>query len=208
MYAFFQISITLCRSLALILTMHMIEPFFGWRNLYIASEDRLSPLSGRTYSEFEFEHTIYNFYIHPQWDFMGSPTLFLKILFVDYDEGYAIVEFIGEWNDAIENDIMTLKRDLIEPMMEKGIQYFILIGENVLNYHYSDDCYYEEWFDEVEDGWIAMVNFHEHVLSEFRSISIDHYIAMGGELQELNWRTYQPAQMFNKVDKIVSFRLE
>ncbi len=208
MYAFFQISNTLCRSLVLLLTMHMIEPFFGWRNLYIASEDRLSPLSGRDYSEFEFEHAIYNFYIHPQWDYMGSPTLFLKILFVDYDEGFAIMEFIGEWNDAIENDIMTLKRDLIEPMMEEGIQRFVLIGENVLNYHYSDDCYYEEWFDEVEDGWIAMVNFHEHVLSEFRSISIDQYIAMGGELQELDWRTFQPAQLYNKVDKIVSFRLE
>jgi len=27
---------------------------------------------------------------------------------------------------------------------------FILIGENVLNFHSSDDCYYEEWFQDVE----------------------------------------------------------
>mgnify|MGYP000583790805 CR=1 FL=1 len=26
------------------------------------------------------------------------------------------------------------------------------IGENVFNFHGSDDCYYEEWFDELEEG--------------------------------------------------------
>ena len=87
--------------------MHMIEPFYGWRNYYIASEDPLSPFADRLYSEFQFEHTVYNYYIHPQWDTIGSPTLFIKILFSEYDDGYAIIELIGEWNDAIENDIMT-----------------------------------------------------------------------------------------------------
>lgn len=47
---------------------------------------------------------------------------------------------------------------------------FILIGENVLNYHSSDDCYYQEWFEEVEDGWIILLNFREHVLNEFKKI--------------------------------------
>ena len=32
-----------------------------------------------------------------------------EITFVDYDDGYAIMEFIGEWNDCITNDIMFLK---------------------------------------------------------------------------------------------------
>ncbi len=27
----------------------------------------------------------------------------------DYQEQYMIIELIGEWNDAIENDIMSLK---------------------------------------------------------------------------------------------------
>ncbi len=187
--------------------MHFIEPFYNWRMYYIASEDYRSPFYDREYSEIEFTDTIYNYYIHPQWDNIGSPTLFIKILFVDYELNYAIIELIGEWNDAIENDIMTFKRDIIEPIMHEGIDKFILIGENVLNFHYSDDSYYEEWFDEVEDGWIALVNFHDHVISEFERIHIDHYFVMGGELEDIEWRTYKPYQFFKKVDDLVQKRL-
>jgi hypothetical protein len=187
--------------------MHHVEPHYNWRGYYIASEDPSSPFYGREYSEFEFNNSIYNFYIHPQWDTIGSPTLFIKILFTDYETGFVIIELLGEWNDAIENDIMILKRDIIEPIMEHGITKFILIGENVLNFHYSDDCYYEEWFDEVEDGWIAMINFHEHVINEFERANIDHYFLMGGELEEIEWRTYLPQQFFNKVESLVNKRI-
>ena len=187
--------------------MHYVEPYYGWRGYYIASEDPSSPFYGREYSEFEFSNTIYNFYIHPQWDSFGSPTLFIKILFVDYDEKYAVIELIGEWNDAIENDIMKFKRDIIERLTEVGIEYFILIGENVLNFHYSDDCYYEEWFDDIENGWIAMVNFHEHVLREFQHIQIDHYVNMSGELDDIEWRTFQPFQFFKKVRDLITKRI-
>lgn len=187
--------------------MHFIEPYFNWRHLYIASEDSLSPFYDREYSEFEFTDRIYNFLIHPQWDNIGSRTLFTKILFVDYEEGYAILEFIGEWNDAIENDIMTLKRNVIEEIMEHGINKFILIGENVLNYHYSDDCYYEEWFDEVEDGWIALINFHDHVISEFEKARVDHYFVMGGDLEDIEWRTHAPAQVYERVEELVQRRI-
>lgn len=187
--------------------MHYIEPFYNWRSYYVASDDSASPFFGRNYSEFEFTDRIYNFLIHPQWDNIGSQTLFIKILFVDYEDQYCIIELIGEWNDAIENDIMTFKRDIIEPIMEYGINKFILIGENVLNFHYSDDCYYEEWFDEVEDGWIAMVNFHEHVMKEFKQINIDSYFLTGGELDDLEWRTYSPMQFYSKVSELVLKRL-
>ena len=187
--------------------MHYVEPFYSWRGYYVASEDPLSPFYGKEYSEFEFSNTIYNFYIHPQWDSIGSSTLFIKILFVDYDEKYAVIELIGEWNDAIENDIMKFKRDIIERLIEAGIEYYILIGENVLNFHYSDDCYYEEWFDEIESGWIAMINFHDHVQREFQQIQIDHYINMSGELDDIDWRTYQPFQFFKKVKDLVTKRI-
>lgn len=187
--------------------MHFIEPYYLWRHLYIASEDPLSPFFEREYSEFEFTDRVYNYLIHPQWDNIGSKTLFTKILFVDYDEGYAILEFIGEWNDAIENDVMTLKRDIIEPIMQHGVNKFILIGENVLNFHYSDDCYYEEWFDDVEDGWIALVNFHDHVIAEFEKARIDHYFVMGGDLEDIEWRTYSPSQFFERVDDLVMRRI-
>jgi len=189
------------------LIMHLMEPFYSWRNYYIASEDPSSPFYGREYSEFEFNNTVYNFYLHPQWDTIDSSTLFIKILFVEYDEQYAIIEMIGEWNDAIENDIMIFKRNIIEPMMEEGINKFILIGENVLNFHYSDDCYYEEWFEEVEEGWIALVNFQEHVIREFERIHVDQYFVMGGELEEIEWRTYQPHHFFKRVSDLVMNRI-
>ncbi len=206
-YNLFHVDIAYNVPSSLFLNMHLIEPFYGWRNLYIASEDPSSPFYEREYSEFNFDNTVYNFYIHPQWDAIGSPTLFIKILYCEYDDQFAIIELIGEWNDAIENDIMTLKRDIIEPMIEEGINKFILVGENVLNFHYSDDCYYEEWFDDVEDGWIAMVNFHDHVVREFERINIDHYFVMGGELEDIEWRTYLPYQFYKKVSDLVTKRL-
>jgi len=187
--------------------MQDIEPYYNWRHLYVASEDPRSPFYGREYSEFEYTNAIYNFVIHPQWDDIDSPTLYIKVLFVDYDQGYAIIELIGEWNDCINNDIMVLKRDIIEKIMEYGVNKFILIGENVLNFHYSDDCYYEEWFEEVEEGWIAFLNFRDHVLKEFTQANIDYYVVSGGKLNDISWRTSSPAQLFEKVDAFVQKRL-
>ena len=122
--------------------MHEIEPFYNWRHLYIAEEDDRSPFFGTEHNEFAFTQTIYNYYIHPQWDDFGSRTLYIKVLFVDYEVGYAIFELIGEWNDAIENDIMTLKRDVVDPMIREGISKFIVVAENVLNFHSSDAVSY------------------------------------------------------------------
>jgi hypothetical protein len=187
--------------------MHDIEPFYKWRDDYISSEDERSPFFGKEYSEFEFTDTIYNFYIHPQWDFIGSPTLYLKVIYVDYDRRYAIIEFIGEWNDCITNDIMFLKRELIELMVDEGINKFILIGENVLNFHSSDDCYYEEWFQDIDDGWIAGINFREHVIEEFKRSNIDYYISFGGDLDEINWRILKPVQLFKNVEEQITKRL-
>ncbi|MBP6334396.1 MAG: hypothetical protein KA444_02905 [Bacteroidia bacterium] len=187
--------------------MQDIEPFYNWRELYIAAEDEHSPYHGTENSEFEYSNTIYNFYIHPQWDHFGSHTLYLKLLFADYDRSYAIIELIGEWNDALYNDIMFLKREVIEPLMAEGICKFILIGENVLNFHGSDDCYYEEWFQEVEDGWIAAINFRTHVLTEISAFNLDYYMVFGGELNELNWRILLPSELFQKVEGIISRRL-
>ena len=187
--------------------MHDIEPHFNWRLKYIAEEDARSPFFGKEYSEFFFSDAIYDHYIHPQWDNIGSPTLFIKILYVDYEESYAIIEMIGEWNDAINNDIMTLKRDIAEQMMYHGINKFILIGENILNFHASDECYYEEWFEEVEEGWIAMINFREYILKEFSYANLDQYFVMGGKLDEIDWRTQEPKDFFEKVEGYVQKRL-
>jgi hypothetical protein len=187
--------------------MHEIEPFYRWRDDYIAAEDDQSPFYETQYNEFNFDKQIYNYLIHPQWDFFGSQTLYMKVIYADYDKGYAIIEFMGEWNDAINNDIMTLKREILELMIDAGLNKFILVGENVLNFHSSDDLYYEEWFQDVEDGWIAGINFRDHVIDEFKRNNIDYYINFGGVLDELNWRSFTPIQFFRKVEEQLTKRL-
>ncbi len=187
--------------------MHFVEPHYHWRDYYIANEDSFSPFFGRQYSEFEFTNKVYNFLLHPQWDNFGSSTLFIKILFVDYTDQLVVIELMGEWNDAIENDIMHLKNEIIDPLLDLGVNKFILIGENVLNFHYSDECYYEEWYDQLEDGWISLINFHDHVIREFQSINLDQFLISGGELDETEWRILTPIQFCEKISSIVDYRL-
>lgn len=187
--------------------MHDIEPYYSWRHMYIASEDEKSPFFGRDYSEFEFSNAVYDHWIHPQWDEFGSSTLYLKILYVNYGTHFCIIELIGEWNDTLHNDIMLLKRNIIEPLLENGINKFILIGENVLNFHASEDDYYQEWFDELEDGWIVGLNFRRHVMSEFKTARLDYYIAFGGKFDNFRWRSFDPNQLFQVIEIQIQRRL-
>jgi hypothetical protein len=187
--------------------MHTIEPFYNWIDLYTASEDPRSPLYEAENDLTYFTHDIYGYYIHPQWDEIGSETLFIKILFADYEEGFVVLEFIGEWNDALHNDIMHLKRNIVDPLIQEGIKFFILVGENVFNFHGSDDSYYEEWFEDVEEGWIAAINFAEFVLREMHQYNLDSYINFGGSLEEIPWRTLDPRKLYKRVDKLIQKRL-
>jgi hypothetical protein len=106
---------------------------------------------------------------------------------------------LGEWNDAVENDIMQFKREVIEPMIGQGIYKFILITENVMNFHSSDDDYYEEWYEEIKDegGWIVSINMPEHTQYDFRKTHIDRYVRM---MENEQWRTYQPGHFFQLID--------
>jgi hypothetical protein len=187
--------------------MHTIEPHYNWRHLYIASEDPLSPFYGRDYSEFVFTHAVYDHFIHPQWDEIGSATLYVKILYVNYELGFCIIEMIGEWNDCLYNDIMFLKRNVADSLIENGITKFILIGENVMNFHAAENDYYQEWFEDVEDGWIACVNFRVHVVAEIMQAHIDYYLAAGGTLNRIIWRSNNPLQVYEKVNGLIVKRL-
>jgi hypothetical protein len=187
--------------------MHNIEPYYNWLKYYDPAADVRSPFYGKQYNFDVYSETIYGYYIDPAWDGIGSETLYLKILYADYQTGFAVIEFIGEWNDAINNDIMTLKRNILELMMAEGINKFILVGENILNFHGSDDSYYEEWFEEVGDGWIAAVCFPPFVQDEFRKYHIDQYINMGGTLQIEQWRTLRPQNFCDLVSTLIQRRL-
>jgi len=181
--------------------MHDIEPHYGWREYYIASEDKSSPFFGQVYSEFSFSKKIYNYYIHPQWDDFGSTTLYMKILFVDNVDNFAIIELIGEWNDCIHNDVMFLKRNIADILIDQGVSKFILVCENVLNYHSSDDSYYEEWYSELSDvgGWIAIVNPHEHVLKEMESARLQNYLLLGETYLDIQWRKKSPKHFYQEL---------
>jgi hypothetical protein len=186
--------------------MHLIEPFYNWRHIYVSEEDKRSPFFGREYSEFEFSQTVYNYYIHTQWDDFGSRTLYLKIIYVDYELHFAIIEMLGEWNDAIENDIMELKRELIDKLALEKINKFILITENVLNFHSGDKDYYQEWYEEVseENGWIVALNMSEATQYDFKRRKLNYYIEL---MEIIEWRTYRPYHLFKKIDDELMRRL-
>ncbi|MFT3903540.1 MAG: hypothetical protein QM727_10215 [Niabella sp.] len=186
--------------------MHDLEPYYNWQYIYVSEDDERSPFYGVEHSQFEYVDTVYNYYIHPQWDAFGSRTLYLKVLMADYEEGYAVIELIGEWNDAVENDIMSLKREVLEKFMYEGIRKFILIAENVLNFHSSDSDYYEELYEELADadGWIVCLGMPQHTQYEFKAAKLNRYV----ELMELdNWRIYKPYHLFKKIDNQLSARI-
>jgi hypothetical protein len=181
-----------------------IEPYYKWREVYATEEDDNSPFFDATYNE---PKQIYNYLIHPLWDDFGSDTLYLKVLFADYEYGYAIIEMIGEWNDAVGNDVMHLKRHVAEPMLDEGISKFVFICENVLNFHSSDDEYYAEWAEECQDsfngGWIVFINTFDHVSDEMHAARLDDYAYFGLAFNGMNWRPFTPSVLLKMVEQTI-----
>jgi hypothetical protein len=186
--------------------MHDIEPWWGWRDDYKAEADAKSPFYGRWYDEFKLTHQIYNYYIHPQWDSFGSETLYGKILYVDYKRHFACIELIGEWNDTLYNDIMYLKREIVDKLNKHYIYKFVVFCDNVLNYHGDEDCYYEEWWDDIKDdrGWVCLVNTFDHVSSEMSKYRLHYYINYGPLFNDMNWRTQKPAYLVDILERTIN----
>ena len=188
--------------------MHTLEPYWHWREKYTAESDELSPFYGREYSEMYYSSVIYDHYIHPQWDFIESPTLFIKIIFSDYEEGFSIIEMMGEWNDVVTNDIMLFKSEVIDVLIAEGINKFVLIGENVLNIHIDDDVYYEEWFSELDsEGWIVPINFREHVLLEMEENNVLNFFETNELFDDLQWRKLSPEKLVDLIEEVLVMRL-
>jgi hypothetical protein len=184
---------------------HTIEPYWKWRDFYTAEEDEKSPFFGREYSEFMFSEKIYNYFIHPQWDYFGSDTLYLKLLYADYKQGAAVMEFIGEWNDCIRNDVMFLKRDVIDVLIDNGISKFVLIGENILEFFAQGNEYYEEWYEDIrdKDGWIIAINFRQHIMEELQQSGIHYFVNVNEKYADINWRKYQPHHLITYLDDLL-----
>jgi hypothetical protein len=187
--------------------MHDIEPYSNWRHIYTAEEDERSPFFQKVYNEFEYTEVVYNYYIHPQWDYFGSPTLYIKLLMVDYELEYAVIEMMGEWNDAIGNDIKMFKDEILDFLYDQGIKKFILIAENVLNFHSSDDAYYEYLNEQLYDdgGWWLLLNLPETAQHDFLKTKIDRYLE---QYQLPNWRIYKPIHLYRLLSDYQQNRLE
>ena len=101
---------------------------------------------------------------------------------------------------------MTLKRDVVDIMIKDGITKFILITENVLNFHSGDAEYYEEWQDDIRDegGWVVLLNLPEQSQHDFRRSRLRNYIEF---LEYPGWRTLQPQHLFAAVDNTMLRRL-
>ena len=130
----------------------------------------------------------------------------MKILFADYEQNYVIIELLGEWNDAIENDIMTLRRDITDILFIRGITKYILIAENVLNFHSSDDSYYEEWQEQLEDtgGWVVIIDMPAQSQYDFVQARLTNYIEL---IDFPQWRTLKPEVVFQQLDDMMIKRI-
>jgi hypothetical protein len=183
--------------------MQDMEPFYRWRTDYTAEEDPRSPFYKRQHSEFHYTHKIYNYYIHPQWDHFGSTTLYCKLLFADYEDGFAIIEFIGEWNDCLYNDIMYFYREVVEKLIDEGISKFVLLCDNLLHFHSGDDDYYVEWAEACLDagGWVVFVNTRLHVAEEMKNARLYYHVHFSEDFDDIIWQRMKPEAIVYLVEQ-------
>jgi hypothetical protein len=77
----------------------------------------------------------------------------------------------------------------------------------VLNFHSSDDSYYEDWYDQVRDqgGWIVILDMPEQTQYDFKRAHLTKYI---GLLTYHAWRANQPQHLFSAIDNMILRRLK
>ena len=128
------------------------EPFYGWLGLYNPAEDENGPFYGVEANLSDYERFIYTFPAHPDWNDIGSDSLLVKVLFVEYEQGFAIIELFGEWNDLHLNDFKLLAENLFTYLLDCYVNKIILICENVFHIYLDTDDYYQELQEELEEG--------------------------------------------------------
>lgn len=180
--------------------MHQIEPHFGWLKYYQNELDPNSPFQAVEHNEFFFDRQVYDYLAHPLWDSIESESLLVKILFADYQAGFAIVELFGVWNDLLENDYRVLYENCLQFLVEAGITRIVLIAENILNVYVDANDYYEAVQDELEDGWICLLRAREHVLRELEEFDLLGYFYTSMELDDIAWRKLKPWELFRLID--------
>jgi len=177
-----------------------IEPFFGWLAMYSHDRDERSPFHDIEHNQFYFDRSINHIPAHPLWDDFGSESLLLKILFVDYDEGYTIIELFGEWNDLFDNDFKLLSENCLSYLLDYGVDKFILVCENVFHIYPETDDYYQAMHESLEEGWMCLLRPRPHVLEEMQQYGIVDYFYLSEKLDEIPWRKQKPHQLYRFVE--------
>ncbi|MCI4670850.1 MAG: hypothetical protein MRZ79_22130 [Bacteroidia bacterium] len=188
--------------------LHDIEPFYGWLAMYNHEMDEKSPFHDVEHNMFYYDRSINNIPAHPLWDDFGSESLLVKIQYADYQEGYAILEFFGEWNDLYDNDFKLLSENVLSFLVDFGINKFIFIVENVFHAYFDADDYYQAMEEAIEDGWICLLKSREEVREDMEQYGIDQYFYFNPKLDQLNWRKLKPYQIYGLVSNRLGNLLE
>lgn len=188
--------------------LHHIEPFFGWLATYSHETDANSPFHQVEHNMFYFDRSINSIPAHPLWDQIGSESLLVKILFADYDKGFAVIELFGEWNDLFENDYKLLGENCLTYLIDQGINQFILICENVFHIYLDRDDYYHALQEELGDGWISVLRAREEIQEEMEQYQISSYFYWSPVLDEIPWRKLTPFQLYKLVKSRMGYLLD
>lgn len=176
-----------------------IEPFYGWLAYYSHETDENSPFYGVEHNLFEYDRYVYTFAAHPLWDTIESESLLVKILYANYDDHYAIIELMGEWNDLFQNDFKLLCENCLTFLSDAGIKQFIFVAENVFNIYLESDDYYEAFQEEIEEGWMCLLRARPHIQAELRQYGIDPYFYWNPDFDDLAWRKLKPWQLYQLI---------
>jgi hypothetical protein len=94
----------------------------------------------------------------------------------------------------------------LERFADESVDKFILIAENVLNFHSDGADYYEELSQELQEsgGWAVCLNMPMQSENEFKQAGHHHFI----ELFNIpEWRSYRPFHLLRKVESLLGPRL-
>jgi hypothetical protein len=180
-----------------------IEPYFGWLHLYSHEQDEHSPFHDVEHNLFEYDRHIYTFNAHPLWDTIDSESLLVKILYVDYHTGFAIIELLGEWNDLFDNDFRLLIENCLQYLTDFEVYRFIFICENVFNIYLQDDDYYQAFYEDLieNEGWMCLLKARPMVIEEFERYNIGRFFYWNAQHDELKWRKLHPLQLYQTIDQ-------
>ena len=177
-----------------------IEPYYGWLGYYDPELDTRNPFGLRdAEAPDDAARYLYTFEANPRWESIGSESLLAKVLYANYDEHFAVIELMGEWNDLFENDWRLLTENCLDWMLEQGITQFILLCENVFHIYLDSDDYYEAFAERNADVWVCLLRAREEVLAELERYRLSGYFYWNSQFDDLRWRKMKPWELFAQV---------